>query len=96
LVAPAPRITTGDFDGDRVPDELECEYFHMEPLFRASTSGMVYVRSGASGEVLLAHAVPTPLHGCFWLGDLDANGTDDIAIEGKSGMIVYGRTARTR
>jgi hypothetical protein len=81
-VALDPESESGrtDFDGDGTPDELDVEYFHMEPLFSRTTSGMVYVRSGRTNELLLAHAVDTPLCRAHWCGDLDGNGTDDLRI----------------
>src|SRR5262245_39457039 len=56
----APRVLH-DFDGDGIEDTLSVEYFHMEPLFARSTSGMLRVISGADGSVLVAHATLTPI-----------------------------------
>ncbi|HVS08318.1 MAG TPA: hypothetical protein VMS76_00495 [Planctomycetota bacterium] len=86
-------VGTGDFDGDGADDSLDVEYFHMEPLFRAATSGMVFVRSGRDGTPLLAHAVPTPFTHACWLGDLDGNGTDDIEIDDGARVVRLGFVA---
>lgn len=79
-VAFVPPPDSGDFDGDGTADLLTVEYYHQEPLFSPSTSGMLYVRSGRTKEVLLAHAVPTPLMGGQWTSDVDGNGTTDVLI----------------
>jgi len=83
-----------DFDGDGVADELAVEYFHMEPLVRRSTSGIVYVRSGATKHVLLAHAVvdPNP-NRAAWVGDVDRSGTDDVSVrdEGRTFVLGYAK-----
>lgn len=74
-------VLAGDFDGDGTEDTLSIEYFHMEPLFQRTTSGMVEVRSGGTGEILLAHAVDTPLSRATWCGDIDGNGTEEVLIQ---------------
>ena len=79
-----------DFDGDGIADELSNDYFHMEPLFEPVTSGMVRVRSGATSELLLAHAVPTPLNHCSWFGDVDGNGTEDVLVQEMERTVVLG------
>jgi hypothetical protein len=84
---------TGDFDGDGIDDSASVEYFHMEPLFRAATSGMVFVRSGRDGSRLLAHAVPTPFTHVSWLGDLDGNGSDDIEVDDGACAVRLGSVA---
>lgn len=75
---PPPARERGDFDGDGVDDELDATYLRREFVFAESTSGMLYVRSGASGEILLAHPLPTPMNAAHWCGDLDGDGRDDI------------------
>ena len=89
--ARSPDFTRGDFDGDGTADDLTVDYVHREPLFGRTTSGMVYVRSGRTGRVLLAHAVATPMNMVNWKGDLDRNGTDDILIEDERRQFVLGR-----
>lgn len=84
------REAGGDFDGDGVLDVLTLEYFHMEPLHRPTTSGMVYVRCGRTGEVLLAHAVASPISGYLWAGDVDGNGTDDVLVKSRGTWSVLG------
>ncbi|MEM7515833.1 MAG: hypothetical protein AAF368_02770 [Planctomycetota bacterium] len=69
-----------DFDGDGVADRLSIEFFQMEPLFTPVTSGMVLIHSGATGALLLAHAVPSPLDFPKWCGDVDGNGTEDVFL----------------
>jgi hypothetical protein len=80
-----------DFDGDGTADDLWVDYLHREPLFGRATSGMVYVRSGRTGDVPLAHAVATPLNMATWCGDLDGNGTDDVLLEDLGRRFVLGR-----
>lgn len=80
---PAAPLTAShaDFDGDGVLDRLEVRGYHVEaPFVARSTSGMVLVTSGATGEVLLGYAVPTPFHDAGWCGDVDANGTQDVFV----------------
>lgn len=83
-----------DFDGDGVVDHLDVEYLHMEPLLARATSGMVYVWSGATREVLFAHAVANPMIQASWWGDVDGNGTDDVRVEDAPAVRVFGRDAR--
>ena len=87
---PGCLVGTGDFDGDGLDDAISVEYFHMEPLFRPSTSGMVFVRSGRDGKPLLAQATPTPFTHVSWLGDVDSNGTDDIETDDGKSRITFG------
>ncbi|MFN0009952.1 MAG: hypothetical protein ACKVXR_18825 [Planctomycetota bacterium] len=100
LALSAPRTkgesaeVSRDFDGDGVADELSNEYFHMEPLFERATSGMVRVRSGATSELLLAHAVPTPFTPCSWFGDVDGNGTEDVLVQEMQRTVVLGHQGR--
>ena len=86
-------LEAGDFDGDGIEDELSIDYFHMRPFGDRATSGMVRVRSGASGDLLLAHAVPSPLNQADWCGDLDDDGTDDVLIEDGSELFAFGRSS---
>ncbi len=81
----------GDFDGDGVTDELSVEYFHIEPLFKRSTSGLVEVRSGRTGQVLLAHLVDAAINRAWWYGDRDGNGTEDILVLDEGHRFVLGR-----
>jgi hypothetical protein len=76
------RSEAGDFDGDGVDDVLECVYLHRMFLFAQSTSGMVYVHSGASGALLLAHPVPTPMSDVHWRPDSDGDGADEVLVDG--------------
>lgn len=74
--------TIHDFDGDGIADVLDTTYYHVEPPWAAAhTSGLVLVRSGSNGQVLLAHATPTPLDRAHWCGDVDGNGTADVFVE---------------
>lgn len=70
----------GDFDGDGVDDLLEIHYLHREFITAESTSGMVYVRSGADGTVLLAHPTPTPMMSPLWCADSDGDGADEVFV----------------
>jgi hypothetical protein len=69
-----------DFDGDGIADAFNVSCFHMEPLFRRATSGMLRVRSGSDGTTLLAHALDTPMDPVEWCGDRDGNGSDDLIV----------------
>jgi hypothetical protein len=84
------RTEAGDFDGDGITDKLDTDYVHREPLFQRTTSGMVYVRSGRTGELLLAHAVATPFNYGEWVGDVDGNGTSDVLIRDNPRPVVLG------
>lgn len=75
-----PRLAR-DFDGDGVEDSVETEYLHREPLFDRSTSGVLRVRSGADGSLLAQRMTATPICNERWIGDVDGNGTDDLAFE---------------
>ncbi len=89
---PGADVAVGDFDGDGTADELTIDHFHMEPLFERDTWGMVYIRSGQTHDVLLAHAVDTPVpSGARWSGDLDGNGTDDLLVSDEGRQFVLGR-----
>lgn len=81
---------SGDFDGDGVPDRLDVEYYHQEPLFSKPTSGIAMVVSGATGRTLLAVAVSTPMDRAHWCGDLDGNGTDDVLVVQIGNAVVFG------
>jgi hypothetical protein len=80
-----------DFDGDGVEDELSVDYVHREPLFARTTSGMVYVYSGRTGEVLLARAVDVPINTAWWCGDRDGNGTDEVLVRDNGRRFALGR-----
>jgi hypothetical protein len=96
VVAPTgtPRATRGDFDGDGVDDELEVVYLVRELLFSAGTRGMLYVRSGASGAVLLAHPLPTPMNAARWCGDIDGDGRDEVWADTPAPGTVFAFVAR--
>lgn len=76
-----PRSERGDFNGDGVDDELDVAYLHRQFVLEESTSGMVYVRSGVDGAVLLAHPIPNPLFPVFWCGDSDGDAADEIFVD---------------
>ena len=84
-----PRVRH-DFNGDGVADDLSVEYFHMEPLLRRATSGMVSVQSGRTRRLLLAHAVANPCISVEWIGDVDGNGTDDLLVSDFGRTLVLG------
>jgi len=77
----SPRSERGDFNGDGVDDELDVAYLHRQFVVAESTSGMVYVRSGADGAVLLAHPIPNPLFPVFWCGDSDGDAADEVFVD---------------
>ncbi len=87
-VAAAPaherRATGGDFDGDGVDDELEIVWMTREFLFSEGTFSMLYVRSGASRDVLLAHPLESPFSKAWWLRDSDGDGRDDVYVSDPS------------
>jgi hypothetical protein len=85
--AATPRVPH-DFDGDGIPDFFWVEYFHMEPLFRASTSGLLKVYSGENHSTLAALTVDTPICRVSWCGDVDHNGTDDLLVPGHEQRLV--------
>lgn len=78
--APSTPRVPHDFNGDGIPDFFWVEYFHVEPLFARSTSGLLRVYSGANHSTLLARTVATPLTRVEWCGDSDHNGTDDLCV----------------
>jgi len=84
LAAPLTAVATPrvphDFDGDGIPDFFWVEYFHIEPLFRTSTSGLLKVYSGENHSTLAALTVDTPMCQVAWCGDVDHNGTDDLLV----------------
>jgi hypothetical protein len=90
---PQPR-ERGDFDGDRVDDKLDVTYLHRDFVFAESTSGMLYVRSGASGAVLLAHPLPTPMNAARWCGDIDGDGRDEVWADTPAPGTVFAFVAR--
>jgi hypothetical protein len=83
-----------DFDGDGTLDRIEVEYYHQEPMFSASKSGMVIVSSGATGEPLLAYAVDCPMNPVAWCGDVDGNGTEDVLVVENARAVVIGSERR--
>ncbi len=89
-----PERERGDFDGDGVDDELEKTYLHRDFVFAKSTSGMVYVRSGASGAVLLTHPLPAPVSAAHWCGDIDGDGRDDVWADTPEPGVVFAFRAR--
>jgi hypothetical protein len=89
-----PARERGDFDGDGVDDELEKTYLHRDFVFAESTSGMLYVRSGASGAVLLAHPLPTPMNLAHWCGDIDGDGRDDAWADSPNPGVVFAFRSR--
>ncbi len=89
----AGRITA-DFDGDGIADRVETEYFHMEPLFSRSTSGLLHVISGADGSRLATHAIDTPENTAYWCADRDHNGTNELVVEDDHALFVLSRTTR--
>jgi hypothetical protein len=71
-----------DFDGDGTRDELELRYYpQRRPYAARDTSGLLLVTSGATGDVLLGLAIPTPIDRAHWCGDVDDNGTQDVYVE---------------
>jgi hypothetical protein len=90
---PQPR-ERGDFDGDGVDDKLDVTYLHRDFVFAESTSGMLYVRSGASGAVLLAHPLPTPMNAARWCGDVDGDGRDEVWADTPAPGTVFAFLAR--
>lgn len=88
MAPPAPR-ERGDFDGDGVDDAFEITYLNRDFVFADSTSGMLYVRSGARGAVLLAHPLPTPMNDAHWCGDLDGDGRDDVWADNPVPGVVF-------
>ena len=84
----------GDFDGDGTADEVSVSYFHIEPLFEPTTSGLLEIRSGVDGVVLLARTLPTPFTRVAWYGDADFNGTEDVLVSDDGHVLVYGRVAK--
>lgn len=92
----APKaLEDGDFDGDGIEDKLSLDCFHMKPFGGRETRGLVSVRSGKTGELLLAHAVSF----CFsfarsatWIGDLDGNGSNEVLIEDDGSRFALART----
>jgi hypothetical protein len=92
--AELPRAPEGDFDGDEVKDVIDCRGYYMQPFFGEKTRVLVEIRSGASGELLLVHAWSgMSWDAPFWCGDLDGNGTDEVAVEDGDEMTVLGRNA---
>jgi len=81
-----------DFDGDGVNDILAKEYYEMRPILSHRTMGLVSIHSGASGKLLLSHAIlslGTPVE---WIEDWDENGTVDILISEREGWTILGHT----
>ena len=79
-----------DFDGDGVPDELCADWYHVETLFGRGPSGMVYVKSGKTGDVILAHAKGAPFLSGGWYADYDGDGLTDVVLHVHGGWTVYG------
>lgn len=82
VVRTEQTASRGDFDGDGVDDELDNIHLHREFITAESTSGMVYVISGADGTVLLAHPTPSLLHVPLWCADSDGDGADEVFVPG--------------
>jgi hypothetical protein len=87
-VVPAPPRVAHDFDGDGIPDFFRVEYFHIEPLFQRSTSGLLRVYSGADHSTLLAKTVATPLTRVSWFGDVGHNGMDDLLVADEAPVVL--------
>jgi hypothetical protein len=84
-----------DFDGDGTLDRLSVEYYHQEtPFAKKSSSGMVLVMSGSTGETLLGYATPCHFYPASWCGDVDGNGTQDVIAESDIEPIVFGFVGR--
>lgn len=77
----SPRSERGDFNGDGVADKLDVVSLRREFLTDGPTNGMVYVRSGVDGAVLLAHPIPNPLFPVFWCGDSDGDAADEVFVD---------------
>lgn len=77
----SPNSERGDFNGDGVADKLDVVLLRREFLTDGPTNGMVYVRSGVDGAVLLAHPIPNPLFPVFWCGDSDGDSADEIFVD---------------
>ena len=79
-----------DFDGDGVPDELYADWHRVETLLGSGTSGMVYVKSGDGGDILLARAKLAPILSGGWYDDYDGDGLTDVVMRRGDGWIVCG------
>lgn len=88
---PATPRVAHDFDGDGTADSVETEYLHREPLFDRTTSGILRVSSGADGSLLAQRVTATPICTERWIGDVDGNGTDDVAFEDGCDTLVLAR-----
>lgn len=84
-------VVARDFDGDGTADLVETEYVRREPILGRVTSGMIRVLSGADGSMLAQRATSTPICRERWIGDVDGNGTDDIAFEDGLETLVLAR-----
>lgn len=77
---------SGDFDGDGTEDSLDVDYNENG----GNDRGLVYVRSGSSDAILLKLPVDCPIDSAKWAGDMDGNGTCDVAVRSNGQCRILG------
>ena len=80
--------TTGDFDGDGVPDRLS--EFRADRILGSKIESWISARvfCGRTGEILYAYPSSSRSFMMEWAGDFDGNGTMDIVISESPTIVI--------